>query len=848
MILHVATRETFGGVAEDTLVFPASFGQRRIWFLEQLEDCRGAYNEPCAARLSGALDPRILGRALDEIARRHEILRTGFDIVEGEPMQVAATSVALPLRLLDLSSEPETEREARAAALARDEIRRPFDLSRGPLMRAALLRLAEADHILVLTMHHAITDGWSMAVLLRELSQLYAAFSAGAPSPLPELAIQYADYAAWQREALPADIVEREAAYWVARLRGAPGVLRLPIDRPRSVRQTFTGARHPVRVAPSVASELRALGRRQGASLYMVLLAAFQALLSRWTAETDVVVGTPVAGRIRAQTEPLIGLFLNTLAMRTDLSGDPTFAQLLRRARETTLGALAHQEIPFEVVVERLQPERSLRHTPIFQVLFALLDMPQRTLKLPGVTASPLFPDTGTSKLDLTLALVEDEYGGLEGWFEFNSDLFESVSIARLADDLGALLGLVVAEPERKLSALPPHEAGRAPQALAQERPSAFAEPSASGDGFVAPRNELEARLAAMWERLLGISPVGARDSFFALGGHSLLAVRLFAEIERELRVRLPLATLFEEATVEHLALAAAESGTSPWPILVPLQPRGSRPPLFCLHPLGGDVVVYRHFGRFLGDDQPVYAVQARGMDGTREPEKEMEAMVASYVDDIRGVQPTGPYHLAGFSSGGTIAFELARQLVERGEKVAVLAIIDEPAALEEYLAFDWRHHPRQFLVDLIEWLRDEATQATQVGPAAAARRIVDKVKRLRRRGKVLDPEATLRNVAAWIAGDESLLPTHQRRVIEAQYEAWTRYRRRPYPGRVTLFRSRRQPLLSSHDPTMGWGALARGGVEVRVVAGSHRSIFQEPDVRLLVEELGRALRNGRGA
>ena len=348
---------------------PLSFAQQRLWFLQRLEPGSAAYNIPFAARLKGILDVVALQWALQTIVARHESLRTTFAETEDTPVQVVAGSTSVPLPVVDLSRLPEPERELRR--LAGKEARAAFDLEKGPLLRGQLLRLGPQEHMLLLTVHHIVSDGWSMGVLLKELAALYRAGVTGAPSPLPELPLQYADYAVWQRRQLQSDRLERQLAYWQQRLAGAPAVLELPTDRARSSGvSSGRAARATLALPKTLADDLKELSRREGATLFMTLLAAFKILLARYSGQDDIVVGTPIAGRSHTELEGLIGCFLNTLVLRTDLSGAPTFKELVARVRETALGAYANQELPFERLVEELQPARSLGHNPLFQVLF----------------------------------------------------------------------------------------------------------------------------------------------------------------------------------------------------------------------------------------------------------------------------------------------------------------------------------------------------------------------------------------------------------------------------------------------------------------------------------------------
>ena len=433
---------------------PLSFGQERLWLLDQIEQGGAAYTVAGALRLSGDLDPGALARALSEIVRRHEVLRTVFAVVDGAPVQVVAPAAPLPLGTVDLSGLEGPARYAEARARTAAEAARPFDLATGPLLRATLLRLEEGEHVLLLSMHHVVSDAWSMGVLLRELGTLYGAFAAGEPSPLPELEVQYADFARWQREHLQGPLLDAQLDWWRERLAGAPALLELPTDRPRPPVQAFRGAQAIRRLPQADTEALRALGRREGATPFMLLLAAFGVLLSRYAGEEDVVVGTPVAGRTSAEVEALIGFFVNTLVLRTDLGGDPTFRVLLGRVREGALEAYARQELPFERLVSALGVERSLSHSPIFQVMLAVQNAPRTSLRLEGLELQAVEAETAATQFDLVLAATEAA-DGMRLSLVYDRDLFEAATAERMLGHLVHLLSEAVRRPERRLSELP---------------------------------------------------------------------------------------------------------------------------------------------------------------------------------------------------------------------------------------------------------------------------------------------------------------------------------------------------------------------------------------------------------
>jgi amino acid adenylation domain-containing protein len=429
-----------------------SFAQQRLWFLDQLLPGNPLYNATTAVRLSGVLNREVLERSINEIVRRHEALRTVFVEVEEQPAQVTIEELRISPNLVDLSDLCPEEGELRFQQLVAEETRKPFDLSTGPLMRVTLVRRGEMEHALLLTFHHIVYDGWSFGVFMKELSALYEAFLEGRPSPLPALAIQYADFAAWQRQWLTDEAMENHLAYWRKQLDSSP-VLQLPTDRPRPEVQTFRGTRKSFILPPDLAESVKALSRHEGATFFMTLLAALQVLLFRYTGTEDVVVGSPVANRMHTDLDGLIGFFLNALPLRTELSGNPTFHELLKRVRTTALDAYAHQDLPFEKLVEELQPERKTMHTPFFKVWFALQNAPMPSMALPGLELSMMEADDQTCKFDLILSVLETKQGLVATWI-YNTDLFDGTTIERLAGHYQTLLASIVAQPESNLSAL----------------------------------------------------------------------------------------------------------------------------------------------------------------------------------------------------------------------------------------------------------------------------------------------------------------------------------------------------------------------------------------------------------
>ncbi|MEH2129243.1 MAG: amino acid adenylation domain-containing protein, partial [Nostoc sp.] len=433
---------------------PLSYAQQRLWFLDQFEPNSASYNISIALRLVGTLNQTALEQSLIEIIHRHEALRTNFITVDGKAAQIIQTETNWTVAIVDLQHSPLTELEIATKQLVQQQALLPFDLASEALIRATLLVLSGTEHVLLVCMHHVVSDGWSMGVFVEELTALYNAYSIGQPSPLLPMPIQYADFALWQRQWLQGDVLQRQLSYWQQQLANAPTFLPLPTDRPRPAVQTDHGAYLEFALSAELTQGLTQLSQQQGVTLFMTLLAAYDTLLYRYTGVADILVGSPIANRDRTEIEGLIGFFVNTLVMRTNLSDDPSFNELLPRIREMALSAYAHQDLPFEMLVEALQPERDLSHTPLFQVMFVLQNAPMSDVELTGLTISHLPIESATAKFDLTLGM-ENTATGLVGAWEYNTDLFDSSTIERMTGNFVTLLSAIVANPSKRISQLP---------------------------------------------------------------------------------------------------------------------------------------------------------------------------------------------------------------------------------------------------------------------------------------------------------------------------------------------------------------------------------------------------------
>ncbi|HKV35213.1 MAG TPA: amino acid adenylation domain-containing protein [Pyrinomonadaceae bacterium] len=1300
---------------------PVSFAQQRLWVLHQLDPGNPSYNMPEAVRFAGPLNTTIFEKSLNEIVRRHEVLRTTFRTTEHEAVQIIAPAQPIDVSRLDLSTLPEAEREAEAARLTEEEAMRPFDLSTGPVLRVTLLQLAAEDHIILFTTHHIASDVWSMGVLVKELMALYSAFVEGQPSPLPELPIQYADYAIWQREWSQQPEFAKQLEYWKKQLSGAPAALELPTDRPRPAVMSFHGAVQRFAVASHVSASLISLARQENCTLFMTLLAAFQTLLHRYTGQNDLMIGSPMAGRNRSEIEGLIGFFVNTLVLRTDLTRNPSFRALLARVREVALGAAAHQDFPFEKLVEELQPERDLSRTPLFQVMFALQNVRTEALALQDLKVAAAGAAPAIAKFDLTLFMSEAN-GEIGGMFEYNTDLFDDSTIRRMIEHFQRLLEGIAANPDHRLSDLPlltaaeqhellvkfndtaaaypselcihelfeqqalsspsaiavsfkherltyqelnaranqlahhlrslgvgpevpvailmkrstemvvallgvlkaggaylpldpshprerlaamldeahvsvvlteedveserfntlddenlcclthpenlayviytsgstakpkgamiPHRglvnylswctrhysvaegqgapvhsplgfdltvtsllapllAGRTVELLPEEesveglgralqaqrdyslvkitpahlevlrhtfadgsgpgtrafiiggealfnehttfwqqcapgtrlineygptetvvgcciyevpegssstgavpigrpianaqlylldkemqpvptgvtgelyigghglargylaRPDATAEkfvphpfainpgerlyktgdlarflgdgnleylgridnqvklrgfrielgevesvlvqhpavqetvatvredvpgdkrlvayvtlagdklpatsdlrlylrdklpaymiPSAivvldalpltsngkidhqalpapnetstdRANSFIAPRNLMELQLAEMWEEILNVRPIGLTDNFFDLGGHSILGLRLMARIQKQFDLDLPLATLFDGGTVEHLASIIRQRTVAEPTHLVTLQQGGSRQPIFFMHPIGGGIVCYAYVARNLEADRPVYALAAYERD---DPHESVETMAAAYIEEMRRVQPHGPYLLGGWSFGGFLALETARQLSAMGEEIGLVAILDCEAP---GLADKWQDgepvdeddpmvlaRQLEIIANRKDALQIDEEYLRQLSHDDQLLYVMD----LAKTAHIMPLELNLVQVKRSI------------RNLKTRVHAGRNYLPQAYPGKITLFRCtevfpRYQAFLEA-DPTWGWKDISSQSIDLHMIPGAHETIVIEPNVQVLAERL----------
>jgi amino acid adenylation domain-containing protein len=1309
---------------------PLSFSQQRLWFLNELEGGESAtYNWPAPAiALTGKLDPQVLVKTISEIVRRHEVLRTTFTNINGDIVQKIHPPQVLNIPIIDLQAETESKQAIAVKELAAAERAKPFDLQQGPIFRCQLVRLSETSHVLVLAVHHIAADGWFMGIFLKEFASIYTAFSQGKPSPLPELPIQYADFAAWQRNWLQCEVLERHLKYWRQQLAHIPPLLELPTDRPRPPIQTFQGSKVSFQLSLSLTQQVKRLGQQNGATLFMTLYAAFALLLSRYCGQTDIVIGSPIANRDRAEVENLLGFFVNNLVLRIQIQQNPSFQELLAQVKKIALDAYDHQSLPFEKLVEELQPERNLSYHPLFQVMFILQNSPTQSLQIPDLSLSGIEVESNTTQLDLTLEML-DLHEGLAGNFEYNTDLFERSTIDRMVGHFQNLLEAIAINPFLKVSQIPILSASEQQQILidwnntavnypkdicfhklielqVQRTPNAIAvtyknqkltyqelnqkanqlahhllaigvqpeqlvgicversldmlvgllgilkagaayvpiDPSyprdrieymlsdsqaqilitqgsliaqeysgiiisldgdrenftqqaiynpdvlidsnqlayviytsgstgkpkgvqvlhkgvtnfllsmqniqilspddvlvavtticfdiavlelylpllvgakvaiasrdvardamqlrqlidseqatclqatpstwrmllevgwqggkhfkvlcggenlplplanslASYNGFVwnlygpteatvwatisqvksgdrsvsigrplantqlyildeqlqpvpigvagelhiggvqvargylhrpdltaerfipdpfnkhpdarlyktgdrvryladgaieylgridfqvklrgfrielgeiesallqhptvnqavaivdrqqsgsdrlvayvicnsgfevsiselrsflkenlpdymvpatfmildsfpltqngkidrralpkpersqnsqdinhtnYPQDELELRIAQIWQRLLGIKSLSTHDNFFELGGHSLLAIRLSAQLEEIVGYPVPIMSIFQSPTIADLAKLLRQGWTPSWNYLVPLKPNGTNPPFFCIHEGFGEVFVYRHLAKHLAANQPFYGLQAQGLDGRKDPLNRIEIMATKYLKEIRSLQPEGPYYLGGFCAGGVVAYEIAQQLHAQGQEVALLALMDTGfetgfkddalPSIQEFWIMRWRNFLK---VPFLEKFK----------------RIAQKPKKYLEN---LDARVKLWQCQFYFKTKRSLPPDLRKFYLYhnnmmAHLEAIDHYRPQPIAYPVTLINTTVFDKTRLSDYKQLWSQLALREIDYHIIEGVHNLVFEEPEVQQIALKL----------
>ena len=821
-----------------TEIYPASLAQQRLWFLDQLGPKSSAYNVQFGFWLHGPLDMHALQSSLQELTNRHASLRTFFRLERGELVQVVADRLAVRLPITDISRSANPDGEH--YQLAKAEVEKSFNLSKGPLFRARIIRVTGNDHVLLCTMHHIVTDSWSMQIMAKELSALYGAFSAQRPSPLSELPITYGDYSEWQRKWFKTAKVQQQLKFWKDELEDAPPVLELRSQRPRPSEQTFEGASQEIPLGDEITSGIKALAVRLQATPFMLLLAAFKILLYRASGQPDLSLGVPIAGRNSVETEGLVGFFVNTLVLRDNLSGNPSFPDLVGQVRETTLRAFTNADVPFEKVVEFLQPERNLSYNPIFQVMFSVIRAAVQSDTFGDLTAYSYTVAPTKSIVDLSMTIIEGKGGQFWARIDHNTNLFRSEDVTRMLADYSTLLQAVIGSPEKRIMDLPITGLSTADLPIAEaavDRTGECSVPVASktsskrktltlastshGLKPERPGEPIQAEeklLVGIWRDLLHLPGVGIDDNFFEIGGHSLLAAQLIAQVQSATGRKIAVSAVFRAPTIRAFAqLLREDSLAEPDPIAMKLHngvhngDGNDAIPFFAVAAPGVDTFGFAQLARHLPPDQSTYKLQASApvVSGRPFTSDELQALARQYVTAMRSAQPHGPYCLGAMCEGVLIAQQMILQLEAEGEEVGLFTIFDtwvlENSQIRPLWAIDYY---MQRFRNFRALSRDQKF--------ATVRRVF---KRITAPGDTSSGSGW--NRAYW--PDKDFQPP--------QFQA-----------PVLLFKRPRQPFFYVRDPQMGWGSRSRGKVEICELKCGHYEMLRKPHVRLVGQTLGNRL------
>ena len=864
---------------------PLSFAQQKFWFLHQFEPESSANNMPVVVKIEGALDVDALQSSISEVVRRHEVLRTTFPAENGQPYAVIAPQSAIDLPLIDLRNLPKDERDAKAFRMATQTARKPFDLAQESMLRVELYRLQDDKYIFIWNLHCIVCDGASSDVFYQDLLAIYAALAADKPNPLPELPIQYVDFAHWQRQWLQGEVLESQLNYWKQQLDNLPPPVKLPQNRPRPKGAlTYKGDRKALMLSKTLNAELNRFSQNQGGTLFTTLLTVFEVLLYRYSGQENILLGFASSGRGQIETERLIGFFSNTLMLRSDLTGDLTFAEALKKTRQTSLEAIAHQDLPFEKLVEELKPSTKQERSSLFQIKFAL-NPPwsdgrgMAAMKFSEATFTSLFGYIyhGKTKYDLTLVMREQDEG-LGMVFDYNADIFDESTIAKMLEHFHNLLEAVVKDPDCRIQDLPMLAPGeKLPQSQVVETEES--EVTTHSEPVSETLDDLESQLVEIWRDILGLESISIKDNYFELGGNSLLAVKVFAQIEEKIGKVLPLSLLIKAPTIEKLATFIRKSEIAEeWSPLVQIQAgKESKPKLFCLHGGGFNILVYRDLSILMGEDYPVYALQARGLRGESDRSwfNQLEDIALDYIKEIQKVQPKGPYLLSGLSQGGITALEIAQQLKAQGHEVALLAMYDtnSPQGIELLPLVPRFFSAFYYLVrySSLRWLSKKVRSSAvfklvekRLGKIAGLDRAKSIEAQMSPDAKKKMPVTKYQNkednaLVAWMnqfsiyvlerspwaffspsAQLKDSFDSASKNLIALEKfhrEVYENYKLKPYPGKIILFKATEFPPGYRRDSLLGWGDIAQEGVEKHMIRGTHISLLKSPTLAKIMSK-----------
>lgn len=817
---------------------PLSSAQERMFYFHQLLEGHDNYIMSVALRLRGALDEVALERAFAKIGDRHSVLRSVFRLEGGRPVQVVCEDLVFQLGRMDLSDRDETERGRLTKEYATRLDRESIDLSTGPPVRATLLTLGSDEYVLLVNLHHIVSDGWSLGVIGRELSVLYSDFAAGRPSSLPDLQIQYSDFARWEQERISGEAISRDLTYWRKQLADVPN---LPLESTVPVAARVTGnsaTSVPVTLPAAMVADLEILARGENASFFMTLLAAFNILLFHFFGQSDFCVGTPIALRQAPEIRDSVGLYLNTLALRAPLDPQLGFRTYLRAVRRVVLESFSHQSVPFELMVKELAPRRSPAFHPFFQVMFMLQNAtpPGSDWQLGELTGTNESFQVSTTRFPIELHLFEQP-GSVSGMLLADTTLLPESAVAELAGNFVHILEDVLRDPERPPGVLSITQKDRPRQEQPVIRRDSSPRGTVRSEGgrqagvsaTTANRSAVEERLLSIWRELLGRSDIAVTDDFFELGGHSLLIVRMLARLRAEFREDLSVATLLSATTIRRLApfLGETSSGSVSLP-LVPLQTGGDRTPLFLIHPGGGSPLCFLPLARLIGE-RPVFGFQAPGLEGEGATPSTITDFAETYIAALKTVQPEGPYHIGGWSAGGVIAFEMARLLEKNGEAVGLLAMLDAG-----FLNSSW---PAEISARLFS-LAHLAGNILQLPLPRTSQEINDlfRMAGLHQPANSDSASPRISQIVEWGSRLITELP-RMVPVFRAVVQALHDYVPEPIRGEISLFYARDDFLRKESRIIAGWKRIA-GSVAVFAVPGTHMTLLDAAHVGPLAKQL----------
>jgi thioesterase domain-containing protein len=823
---------------QDVFVMPATPSQMRFWWLQHVRQGNRALNMPLAWMCKGRFDQDAAAAAMSNLVERHESLRTTFEVVNGEVSQVIHPPSRVPLPMEDLQQLPEGERKKRAEQLIHDEARIRMDMEKGPLFFARVICMERSEHILLLTIHHSVCDGWSNGVLLRDFAAIYDGLMRKTQPALPELPIQFGDYAVWLDEWRKGPEPAESLDYWRKSIGGNFTPLRITRDF-QAQQNDGDGEFETLLIPMDLVQKAKEFCATRGITIYMLLLSVYAAMLNRITKQGDLLIGTPSANR-RPGTEDLIGPFSNPQVARFRVADTERFGTLLDEARDWTLGAVSHQDLPFEDLNEdeffaREENQISMQVYFIYQKAFM---QAQHTPLLDIVPIRSVSPGT---MFDLMLSIVERAEGP-RLQLEFNPSFFRVSTIQSILRLYIRILQQALDDPATELRSLPCLDSCREQSPRAEQKHASAHEAAAGGvrpirdaekdsteatpaeQSHLAPRDLLELHVADIWSTALGRKNLSIRENFFDLGGRSLAAMRIVSRINRMYPVDFGLATLFTGNTIERMAeLIRNRLSANTTSSLVPMQPQGAAAPLFIIHGAGGNIVRFYQLAMLIGTDHPIYGIQAQSLLPGQAALLRMEDQAAYYLAEIRKIQPKGPYFFLGYSFGGTTALEIAHQLRASGERVALLGMLDS----REKSCFALMHQQDSVKTRLDRRIARFLGNLRDLSFTERATYLWEKFY-----------TRTLRNTyIATMAMGFRRVPSFLKSTEDVSWVSAMNYRPKPWPGRITLFRATVQP-----DPRLprdlGWTPFAEDGVEVYELPGDHDLVFREPNIQVLAEQV----------